>query len=794
MKTEGIFQFGEGFQVDALARTLRREDEVVTLNRRAFDVLLYLVQNPGRVLSRDELLKNVWPDAFVDESSLVQSIYVLRRALTEKPGDNNYIVTLPGRGYQFISPVKVTAPESLSVVPGGTTEASNSSGGIVFQQRTIRTSVITQEDKRKSSIVFGSRFARMLAGIAATLVVSVAILGGMWYWRSLRAPKLAETDTIVVADLDNRTGDPALDDTLREALKVDLDQSPYLNVVPDQKISEALKLMSRNPGQRLTGEMARELCQRVSGNALLQGSIANLGSEYVVVLRVTNCATGDSLASEQARAESKEKILPSLDEAASGLRGKLGESLGSIKKYDTPVEQASTPSLAALQAYSAGVKAWVDRGDEAAIPFYKRAIELDPNFAMAYAHLGTAYNDIGMDEPAAENCKKAFELRDRVSERERLYIDSRYYMIATGEEDKAVAVLEQWRQLYPREARPAYMLALRYRFLGRYEKSLLEAREAVRLEPGADLNYEVLAPAALAMNRFEEAQAALQARHSDTYFQVADQYLLSFLNGDSAGMEKQAARMPSDDGDYLSLQSDTEAYHGRLRKAREFTRRAVEAEVGNKEDAGVWPAELEVEGALQEVELGYPQQAQRDVYAALALSRGWPGVHLHAALALALAGDTGRAETIAAELAKRYPLDKIVNMYWVPTIRAAIQLDQNNPAKAVEYLQVASRYELGGGDLKFPLFPVYVRGQAFLAMHQGAEAAAEFQKYIDHRGAVGNYPLGALARLGLARAYALQGDTRKASAAYQEFFSLWKDADADIPILKQAKAEYAGLP
>jgi predicted Zn-dependent protease len=241
-------------------------------------------------------------------------------------------------------------------------------------------------------------------------------------------------------------------------------------------------------------------------------------------------------------------------------------------------------------------------------------------------------------------------------------------------------------------------------------------------------------------------------------------------------MEKQAARMPSDDGDYLSLQSDTEAYHGRLRKAREFTRRAVEAEVGNKEDAGVWPAELEVEGALQEVELGYPQQAQRDVYAALALSGGWPGVHLQAALALALAGDTGRAETIAAELAKRYPLDKIVNMYWVPTIRAAIQLDQNNPAKAVEFLQVASRYELGGGDLEFPLFPVYVRGQAFLAMHQGA---------------VGNYPLGALARLGLARAYALQGDTRKASAAYQEFFSSWKDADPDIPILKQAKAEYA---
>jgi eukaryotic-like serine/threonine-protein kinase len=797
-KAVGIFQFGE-FQVDALARTLRREMEVITLNYRAFDVLLYFVQNSGKALTRDELLKNVWPDTFVDEHSLEQSISVLRRALDEKPGDNRYIVTLAGRGYQFVAPVQVVTPNG-NVVPEVATEDRNGTSGLIFQKQTIETSVITQEKEPASSTVFRSRVARMLAAVAVTLAVSVSILGGTWYWRSHRAPKLTEQDTIVVADFENRTGDPVFDDTLKDALAVDLVQSPYLNVIPDQKISEALKLMGRDPGQRITGEVARDLCQRVSGNALLQGSIANLGKQYVVVLTVTNCATGDALASEEVRAESKEKILPAVDKAASRMRGSLGESAGSIEKYDTPVEQATTPSLAALQAYSAGAKVWGIKGNQAAIPFYKRALELDPNFAMAYARLGQDYANLGVGDLAAENVTKAFNLRDRLSERERFYIDSRYYWVVTGQDEKAVRVLEEWRQVYPREAIPARILASSYKVLGRNGEALREARESVRLEPGTDSNYFYLVLDALTLNRLDEAQAMLkewQAHSPDSEMQVMDLYYLAFLQSNPAGMQKQSARgMGADWESYLlAAQSDTEAYYGRLREARELTHRAMGSAVGDKKSAAGRAAYLEIYEAVEEMILGYPEQAKRDVTASLNLSGSKDGGGGHA-LVLALSGDTTRAESIAAEMAKRDPLDTMVNMYWVPTIRAAIQLSRHNPERAVQELEVTSRFELGNtltGDGPAPLFPVYLRGQAFLALHQGREAAAEFQKYVDHPGVVMNYPLGALARVGLARAYAMEGDTVKARAAYQDFFSLWNDADPDIPILKQAKAEYTKL-
>jgi DNA-binding winged helix-turn-helix (wHTH) protein/tetratricopeptide (TPR) repeat protein len=576
MTTGGIFQFGE-FQIDARTRTLRRENAIVTLNSRTFDVLLYFVQHPGRVLTRDELLKNVWADAFVDEHSLAQSVSVLRRALDEKPGDNSYIVTLPGRGYQFVTPVRalvpeIAAPHNEDVVPEVATISSNPSGEFVFQQHTVRTSVVTTNKEQVGSP--GSRRRSRMAAplaVAATLVLSVAVAGGTWYRRSHQPPKLTEKDTIVVADFENRTGDPVFDDTLKQALAVDLDQSPFLNVVSDRKISEGLKLMSRDPGQRLTGEIARELCQRVSSNALLQGSIANLGSQYLVVLAVTNCATGDTMASEQVRAESKEKILPAVDNAASSLRRKLGESLTSIERYATPVEQATTPSLAALQAYSEGVKTWGIKGNQAAIPLYKRALELDSNFAMAYAHLGQAYENLGVDALATENLNTAFRLRDRVSEREKFYIDSRYYDIVTGEDEKAVRVLEQWRQVYPRESGPARTLAIHYRQFGRYEDALREAREAVRLEP-VEANYSDLVFISLKLNRLDEAQAALnewQLRNRDSVMQVGDLYLLAFLRGDSAGMQKQSARGmgPDWDGPFLRGQSDTEAYYGRIQNA-----------------------------------------------------------------------------------------------------------------------------------------------------------------------------------------------------------------------------------
>jgi eukaryotic-like serine/threonine-protein kinase len=790
VKAEGIFQFGE-FRVDALGRTLRREAEVITLNYRAFDVLLYFVQNSGKVLTRDELLKNVWPDTFVDEHSLEQSISVLRRALDEKRGDNRYIVTLAGRGYQFVAPVQVVTPDG-KVVPELAASERNDTSELIFQQQTIETSVITQEKERASSTVLQSRVA--LAAIAVTLGVLVATLGGgAWYWRAHRRPKLTERDSIVLADFENRTGDPVFDGTLKGAMAVDLDQSPYLNVVPDLKVTEALKLMGRDTGQRITGDVALDVCQRVNGNAMLQGSIANFGKQYVVVLTTTNCATGDSLAAEQFRVESKEKILPALDKAAASLRGRLGESIGSIEKYAMPVEQASTPSLAALQAYNAGLKALDDKGNLAAIPFFKRAIELDPNFAMAYAYMGVASSDVGLPDPHYEDSTKAFALRDRTSERERFYIDSSYYDIVTGEFEKEIRVLEQWRQIYPREAKPARLLAHLYRYLGRYEESLREARDSVRLEPDADSNYEQLVVSALMLNRLDEAQAALQARDPDSYLKAPNQYRLAFLRNDPAGMQRQEARIAGKEGEglLLSLQSDTEAYYGHLRKARELTRRATEVEVGDK-GAGWRAAKSAFEGSYREVLFGYPNEARRDVNAALTLSGGTGGQYL-AVMALALVGDGRRAEAIAAEWRKDSPVDEMVNLYGMATVRAAVQLSQNNPARAVRDLEVTSRYDLAQ-TVAPPFLPLYVRGQAFLALHQGPEAAAEFQKFMDYPGAIGNNPIGAVARVGLARAYAMEGNTGKARAAYQEFLSLWKDADPDIPILKEAKAEYARLP
>jgi serine/threonine protein kinase len=635
-----------------------------------------------------------------------------------------------------------------------------------------------------------------LGYIMAASLSAVLIAAGLYY-RSHQTKPLTEKDTIVLADFDNKTGDPVLDDTLKQALAVDLEQSPYVNVVPDRKIGETLKLMGRNPHQRLTADVARELCQRLNSNAMLEGSIANLGNQYIVVLKVTNCATGDSLASEQLRAEGNEQVLPALDKAASSLRAKLGESLGSIAKYDTPIVQASTPSLPALQAYSSGVKAGTDKGHLAAIPFFKRALEVDPNFAMAYLALANIYSDLGIDSLAIENSTKAYKLRDRVSEKERFAIDASYYGIVTGEMEKEVRVLEQARQVYPRDVGPRW-LGLQYRVLGRYDDAFRELREAVRLDPKDVNNYYDLAFTALALNRLDEAQATLndmQMRHLDSDYQLP-QLSLAFLRDDDVGTQKLLTRMAGKEGQdfFLAWQSNTEAYHGRLRRAREFTHRAIEAGSDDKEAAAVSAASWKIEGALQEAELGYPAQARLAVAAALALSKDQE-TQTYAAVALALSGDSGRAEAIAAALTKRAPLDTVLNLYWVPVIRAAIQLNHNNPAKAVQELEVTSRYEMGDviDYYTAPLFPVYLRGHAFLALHQGSEAAAEFKKFTDHPGVVLNYPLGALARVGLARAYAMQGDTAKARAAYKDFFALWKDADPDIPILQEAKAEYAKL-
>jgi eukaryotic-like serine/threonine-protein kinase len=630
---------------------------------------------------------------------------------------------------------------------------------------------------------------------ATTLVVGLAL--GSWLFFSRKAHALTEKDTIVLADFTNTTGDPVFDDTLKQALAVDLEQSPFLNILSDRKVATTLRLMGRSPDQPVTGEVARELCQRVGSKAMLVGSISALGNDYVIGLNAINCASGDALVKQQVEARGKEDVLKALGKATTETRGRLGESLASVQKFATPIEEATTSSLEALKAYSMGRRAFTWEGDVAGIPYYQRAVELDPSFAMAHTALAVSYSNLGQATRASENSKKAFELRERVSEREKYRISARYYTDVTGELDNATQTYELWRQSYPRDSLPPGNLGDIHMTLGQWEKAFRETQEGIRLAPSA--NYQSnLAWTQLALNRTDDARKTVDealAHNMDTNFLRLALYEAAFLRGDQGSMQQQliwAAGRPREENWLLSAQSDTEAYFGRLAKARKFSERAFDSAVhaDAKETAALW----QVNSALREAEFGNASAARQETLAALALVQG-RDTRSVGALSLARAGDSAEARRLADRLDRDFPQDALREGYWLPTIRAAIELNAMNSAKAMELLKTAAPYELGQSQ-PFQLgmlYPVYLRGQAYLLARQGKEAAAEFQKIIDHRGIVLNFPLGALAHVGLARAYAMQGDTAKAKAAYQDFLTLWKDADPDIPILIAAKAEYAKL-
>jgi eukaryotic-like serine/threonine-protein kinase len=634
-----------------------------------------------------------------------------------------------------------------------------------------------------------------LLGSAVVACLLILLAAGL-YWRLHPAARLTERDTVVVADFTNTTGDPVFDDALKQALAVELEQSPFLNILSDQKVSETLRLMGHSSSDRLTRDVTRELCLRTGSKAMIAGSISSLGREYLLGLSAVNCNFGDSIAKEQVQTANKEDVVKVLGKAASILRGKLGESLATIQKYDTPVEQATTPSLEALEAYSLGLRTLRAQGEEAAIPLLKRASELDPNFAMAYARLGTAYSNLGQIALGSQNAKKAYELRERVSERERFYIDSHYYDYANGESEKAAQVYDLWKQTYPRDVVPYANLGNIYFAVGQYEKALLQFQEALRLEPNNVNGYTNLAVTYIDMNRFDEARQLLEQAQSlklENVSLLVNLYVLAFFRRDDAEMQRQVAAAEGKRGieDALTeLQSDTEAYHGHFEKARELTRVAEDTarHRGDPETAASYRAEA----ALREAEVGYGALARQDVAAAMAMSPN-RNVQLQAALALARTGDATRARVIAGDLQKDTSTNTILNSYWLPTIWAAADINQDNAGRAIQLLQTASPYELGSPQPLGSLYPVYMRGQAYLGIHQGSAAAAEFQRLLDHAGIVQNFLLGSLAHLGLARAYTLAGDTAKSRTAYQDFFALWKDADPDIPILKQAKAEYAKL-
>jgi len=633
---------------------------------------------------------------------------------------------------------------------------------------------------------------------AAVVVVAAAV--GSWLYFARRAHALTEKDTIVLADFANTTGDSVFDDTLKQALAVDLGQSPFLNILSEEKIRETLREMTRSPSERLTQDLAREVCQRAGSKAYLAGSIAALGSQYVIGMEAVNCASGDALAREQVTAAGKEQVLPALGQATANLRNEVGESLSSVQKFDVPLAQATTNSLEALKAYTLGFKTLREKGDAEAIPFFKRAIELDPNFALAYGRLGVNYTNLNQPHLAADYMKKAFDLRDRVTEREKLHVTALYSTFATGELEKANQTYELWIQVYPRDITAYINLGSSYMVLGQYEKAATETREAIRVEPNFVVGYSNLGQIYLALNRFDEARATTEealGRKVENIYLHLNLYALAFFRGNVAAMKQQAdwaIGKPGAEDWMLSLESDTEAWSGKLGKARELSRQAVEGarRSDEKEPAGLWQANA----AIREALFGNVEAARQNAASAVALAPGSHDAEAQAALAYALTGDATHAQSLGDDLALRFPQGTVVQSVWLPTIRSQIESGRKNPARSIELLQAAAPYELGmlsGSATNSCLYPVYIRAEAYLSAQQGQLALAEFQKILDHRGLLWNCATGALAHLGLARAYVLQGDTAKARTAYQDFLTLWKDADPDIPILIAAKSEYAKL-
>jgi len=693
---------------------------------------------------------------------------------------------------------------------GRTAVASSEPGTTASVPATSRT-VATLVARASSASVVATQahcFRWVAITGVAVLVIGLAVSG--WLYFARRAHALTDRDTIVLADFANSTGDPVFDDTLRQALTVALNQSPFLNVLSENKIAATLKLMSRPADTKLTPDVARELCERVGSRAYMAGSITNLGSQYVLGLKAVNCQSGDSLAQEQVTAAAKEKVLDALGQGAAKMRGELGESLASVQKFDVPLIEATTSSLEALKAYSLGGKVERQKGSVAALPYVERSIQLDSNFAMGYRAVAIAYYNMGELERAREYYSKAFELREHAGGRERQMIVSDYYSAVTGDLNKAAQSYQQLIESYPRDAAAYGNLATVYMQMAQYEKSIEASRQCSRFSPDLVAPYGNIANSLLALQQFDLARQIIlqtQARKMDYFVFHNGLYALAFLALDSSALSQQQAWFAGQpDSEFLgqSLASDTEAYSGHLRKARFLTKQSVESAVNSdsKESGAIWIENA----ALREAAFGNAREAKEAVVDGLKLAPASQSVGVEAALAYAMAGNTVRAESMSKDLDRRYPLDTQVQSLWLSAIRAQVALDRKNPSMAIESVQTAVPIELG--QITFVnniscLYPTYIRGKAYLAAGQGKPAAAEFQKILDHSGIVWNCWTGVLAHLGVARANALQANTSqgadsgaarvRALAAYKDFLALWKDADPDIPILIAAKSEYARL-
>jgi eukaryotic-like serine/threonine-protein kinase len=761
-----LLEFGP-FRVDPEQRMLLRDNGPILLSPKAFDLLMVLVQRRGQVVPKDDLMKQLWPDTFVEESNLGQHVFQLRKALGDRAQGSLYIVTVPGRGYRFAGEVHQA------------TASAETEDDLIVQSHSRSHVVI--ENRTRSRIRW-----RVVGSLAAMVVLGAGI-----YWRWHRSPKLTTKDTIVVGDFANSTGDPVFDGALKPALTIALHQSPFLNIFSDSKVNSTLRQMMKPSGTSLTKDVAQEVCQRDGGSAYIVGSIVRIGDTYMLGLQALNCQTGEVIAAQQTKATRKENVLAALGEAASALRHELGESLASVQKFDVPLQQATTSSLDALKAYSQAQRMATGGEDQAARLLFTRAVELDPNFALAYASLGVNYSNLGEANNAYPNLQKAFALRDRTTERERLYIEAAYYSNVSGEADRAIQTYHAWIQSYPQDPIPHARLASKYGTLGNYEEATTEMLNALKIEPDNAGDNGMLIGFYLAQERWEDAkrierQAA--ARHLGGYVVREGRYYLAFLTNDEAVMH---ALLVGDgqSSDYLlfGMQANTEAYDGHYGTSRDYCQRGMDYAKRNddKELGAMWQARA----AWREAEAENKDIARKDAQMALALSSGLP-VQSRAAMAFARAGDTAHAQELADGLDKQHPLDTMVQSYYLPSIRAAIWLDKHEPRKAIEALKNAEAYELGDTP---DLYPAYLRGIAYLQGRQAKEASVEFQKLVDHPGIILNNVPGALARLQLARARDMAGDKDGARKSYRYFLNLWRDADPNLPILREAKAEYAKL-
>ena len=773
------YEFGP-FEVHPGSGELLRHGRRVKLQDQPFRLLVILLENAGRVVTREQIQSRIWEEnTFVDfDSSLRVAVRKLREALGDDAENPRYIETVPKRGYRFLAP----APSSVGSVPR--IEAPESGPAA--------TDALAESERPERG-----------HWVAALLLLFLITSGtGAFLFLAHKRRVFSERDTVVLADFANSTGDPVFDGTLRQGLAVQLEQSPFLSLISDERMQQVLHLMGQPPDARLDPQIGREVCERTGSAAVLYGSIASLGSKYVLGLQAKNCRTGKVLAEEQVQADRKEEVLNALDQIASRFRSRVGESLTTVEKYDTPLAEATTPSLEALRAYSAGLKIHSQKSSAAALPLFKHAIALDPNFAMAYAYLGHAYGEIGESDLSAESMSKAYQLQDHASDRERFFITASYDFRATGNLEKAEQTCVAWAQAYPRDYEPPGILGgVVYPAFGKYEKAIEESSKAVELDPDFAIGYGDLAFNNVYLDRLGQAEKTLQlasARNLEASDALVLPYDIAFLKGDQVGMEREAAQEQAkfeSEAQSWYYQAFAMAYSGHLQQARTMAARATDMaqQADQPERAALW----ETGAALLEAFFADSSSAGKKAEAALELSKDRE-IEYGAALAFALAGDTAQAQALANDLQRRFAEDTSVKFSYLPTLRAVLALHNGGRSRAIELLQVAAPYDLGAPRSSYhgifgPLYPVYFRGEALLAAHQGQQAAVEFQKILDHRGIVVSDPIGALARLQLGRAFAMSGDKRKAKTAYQDFLTLWKDADPDIPIFRDAKREYARL-